>query len=60
MEQKKYKVTIEWRSTGYYTATVYADSEAEAINLAREEDDGNLANQQTDYQETFTHAEEDE
>ncbi len=60
MKQKKYKVTIEWRATGYYTAEVYADCEEEAMDLAREQDDGDLANQQTDYQETSHHIEEDE
>ena len=53
----KYIVTIEWRATGYYTAEVYANSEEEAIDLARQEDDGDLANQQTDYQETSIDAE---
>lgn len=57
-EEKKYKVTIEWRATGYYTAEVYATSEEEARDLARHFDDGDLANQQTDYQETSFHAEE--
>lgn len=59
-EEKKYTVTIEWRATGYYTKEVYATSEAEAIDAARAEDDGNLENQQTDYQETSVDAEADE
>ena len=53
----KYNVTIEWQAMGYYTAEVYADSEAEAIELARQEDDVDLANQLVDYQETSTEAE---
>ena len=52
----KYNVTIKWQAMGYYTAEVYADSEAEAIELARQEDDGDLTNQQVDYQETSTEA----
>jgi hypothetical protein len=59
-EEKKYKVTIEWRATGYYTAEVYATSEEEAIDLARDYNDGDLINQQTDYQETSVDAEADE
>ena len=53
----KYNVTIKWQAMGYYTAEVYADSEAEAIELARQEDDGDLTNQQVDYQEYSAEAE---
>ena len=60
MEQKKYTVTIEWRATGYYSTEVYADSEEDALDCARAQDDGDLFNQQTDYQETSVHIEEDE
>ena len=60
MEQKKYKVTIHWQAHGYYTREVWAESEDQAINLAKEEDDDDLQAQMGDYRITEEHVEEDE
>lgn len=60
MEGKKYKVTIRWQAHGYYTAEVYAASEAEAIELAKEQDDDDLQAQMGDYRITEEQVEEDE
>lgn len=48
----KYNVTIKWEARGYYEAEVYADSEAEAIELARERDDDDLQAQMSSYHVT--------
>lgn len=53
----KYNVTIRWQAHGYYTAEVYADSEAEAIELAKEHDDDDLWAQMGDYRVTDCDAE---
>lgn len=53
----KYSVTIRWQAHGYYTAEVHADSEAEAIELAKEQDDDDLWAQMGDYRVTDCDAE---
>lgn len=53
----KYNVTIFWQAHGYYTAEVYADSEAEAIAEAKEHDDDDLWAQMGDYRVTECNAE---
>lgn len=53
----KYEVTIRWQAHGSYTTTVHADSEAEAIELAKEEDDDDLWAQMGDYSVTDCDAE---
>lgn len=53
----KYSVTIRWQAHGYYTAEVHADSEAEAIELAKEHDDDDLWAQMGDYRVTNCDAE---
>jgi len=49
---KRYRVTINWQATGYYTADVYADSEDEAIADAKDWSDDDLQSQMTDYRIT--------
>lgn len=51
-EPMKYNVTIKWEAHGYYEVEVYADSEAEAIELARQEDDDDLQAQMSSYRVT--------
>ena len=48
----KYNVTIKWQAHGYYEVEVYADSEDEAIELARQEDDDDLQAQMSSYHVT--------
>ncbi len=51
-EPMKYNVTIKWEAMGYYEVEVYADSEDEAIELARQEDDDDLQAQMSSYRVT--------
>jgi len=48
----KYSVTIQWEAHGYYEVEVYADSESEAIELARQEDDDDMQAQMSSYRIT--------